>query len=201
MGIISIRPMKKEDISLVSHLIFISFWQKMLPLHALTEEEALRLIEGLMFSDPRSMGYYSVATLDDKVVGMIKLKEFEDKEDFIFNDHKMLLKIGVVKLIKAGILLSALDTKVQKGHLYVEMIAIDEGHRGQGIGSKLLEFATNRGKSRDNIRTISLHVIEKNVKAKALYERIGFRAIRSQWNSVVKGLGGIRKVYFMVKDI
>ncbi len=201
MGFIDIRPMVKEDIPLVAQLIFISFWQKMLPLHALTEEEAVRLIEGLMFSDPNSIGYYSVATMDDEVVGMIKLKESGDKEDFVFNDHKMLLRIGVVKLIKAGILLSVLENKVQKGHLYVEMLAVGEGYRGHGIGSKLLEYATENAKSRQGIQTVSLHVIEKNVQAKALYERVGFKAIRSQWNSVVKGLGGIRKVYFMTKPV
>lgn len=201
MGEVTIRAMEEKDIKKVSYLIYISFWQKMLPLHALEDDEAIQLIQGLMFSDPRSIGYFNVAEKDGQVVGMIKCKEHEDGEDFVFNDHKMLLKIGVVKLIKAGILLSILDTKVQKGHLYIEMIAVDDQIRSSGIGSALLEFAESSAKARKAVDTLSLHVIEKNSRAKSLYERKGFKAIRSQWNSVVKGLGGIRKVYFMTKTV
>ncbi len=201
MSEVSVRNMTKDDISIVSKFIYESFWQKMLPLHSLNEEEALKLIQGIMFSDPRSMEFYFLAIVDDGIKGMVKLRTKEDKEEFHISDHRMLLKIGVIKLIKAGILLSVLETKVLKEHLYIEMIAVDDESRGQGIGSVLLEYSEAKARKLEGIKKLSLHVIEKNAKAKKLYEKIGFKTISSQWNSVVKGLGGIRKLYFMTKDL
>ena len=201
MGERLIRKMEEKDIKAVAKLIYISFWEKMLPLKALTEEEALELIGGLMFSDSRSIGYYYVAETEGHVAGMIKVKENGDKEDFVFKDHKILLRIGVVKLIKAGILLSMIEAKIQLGHLYIEMLAVGEADRGKGIGSSLLEYVQEVAKKRKSVQALSLYVIEKNTRAKALYESFGFKTMRSQWNSVVKGLGGIRKVYFMTKTV
>jgi len=198
---VKVRPMEKEDKEIVSKFIYESFWQKMLPLHSLSESEARQLIKGLMFSLDESLAFYYMAEVDGKVVGMIKLKTADDKEDYIFNQIYTLLKVGVIKLIQAGILLQAMDYKVPKEHMFIEMIAVDSDYRGLGIGTKLLSFGENKARATQGITKYSLQVIEKNRKAKILYERFGFKAVRSQWNSVVKGLGGIRKVYIMEKKL
>ena len=201
MDDLMIRQMTAEDKDVVAKFIYNSFWQKMLPLHSLTEEEALMLIEGIMLGSEFSMSLYYVAELKGEVVGAIKLKKHEDEEEFTITANKVLLKIGVIKLIKAGILLSAMDTKVLKGHLYIELFAVDEAYRNRGIGTKMLEFSVEEAKRAPGINHLSLHVVEKNHLAMKLYERFGFKTLRSQWNSVIKGLGGIRKVYFMDLEI
>ncbi len=62
--------------------------------------------------------------------------------------------------------------------VYIEALAVAEPHRGQGIGSRLLanadEWATARGRIR-----LALHVLVSNVRARRLYERVGFRT----WHS------------------
>lgn len=196
-----IREMQEEDIELVAKFFYDSFWKKMLPLHSLNREEAEELIGSVMLGSESSRDLYHVADLDGQVVGAIKCKTCEDEEEFYISGNKVLLKIGVIKLLKAGILLAAMDSKVNKGHLYIEMVAVDYDQRSKGIGTKLLEYSESMAVDNPQVRYLSLHVVEKNLEAKKLYERYGFRKIRSQWNSVVKGLGGIKKVYFMVKKV
>lgn len=68
---------------------------------------------------------------------------------------------------------------------YIRMIAVDEEFRGQGIGTKLLTFATDLIKE----LTPNLFLIcsVENIKAQALYERVGFVKVGVMPDLVVKG--------------
>ena len=60
-------------------------------------------------------------------------------------------------------------------HTYLHIIAIKEEFRGRGIGKKLIaEFEENTFKD-DNM--IFLMTADFNVKAKGLYERIGYKEV------------------------
>ena len=68
-----------------------------------------------------------------------------------------------------------------EGEIY--RIAVDEKHRGRGIGYRLLSYAlkTERGRG---LETAFLEVRSKNLPARKLYEAHGFREI------------GVRKNYY-----
>jgi RimJ/RimL family protein N-acetyltransferase len=57
------------------------------------------------------------------------------------------------------------------GHLGVSVAA---GHRGQGIGTALLERAVEWARANPVVRRVELHVFERNAAARRLYERMGF---------------------------
>ena len=63
---------------------------------------------------------------------------------------------------------------VGEGDLYIADVAIDESMRGQGLGRKVLEDVINHAKSRKLNRVI-LDADFRNIKAKNLYEKIGFK--------------------------
>ena len=79
-------------------------------------------------------------------------------------------------------------------------IAVHAIGRGKGIGTKLLteirKLGTNEGY--DQIR---LDVIDINPKAKKLYERVGFKAVKTENFPYLKGILGFGGVTTMVLEI
>jgi RimJ/RimL family protein N-acetyltransferase len=67
------------------------------------------------------------------------------------------------------------------GHLYSGLhrarlgIGVERSQRGKGLGSALLTAALRWVKSEPDLAWIDLSVFEHNVKARRLYERLGFR--------------------------
>ena len=59
-------------------------------------------------------------------------------------------------------------------YLCIEVLAIDEKIRGNGYGTKLIEFLKDLGR-KENCTDIYLSVNEENEKAIKLYEKMGMR--------------------------
>jgi ribosomal protein S18 acetylase RimI-like enzyme len=62
------------------------------------------------------------------------------------------------------------------GTLYISSLALFEGFRGMGLGTKMLSIARDRARER-KIDALSLLVFEQNTGALKLYEREGFREV------------------------
>jgi ribosomal protein S18 acetylase RimI-like enzyme len=62
------------------------------------------------------------------------------------------------------------------GTLYISSLALFEGFRGMGLGTKLLSIARDQALKRD-FDALSLLVFEQNAGAVKLYEREGFREV------------------------
>lgn len=71
-------------------------------------------------------------------------------------------------------LLALLEHRPKPGELCIEFLAVAPEARGQGVGGVLLTFAQQLAKVRGRER-VTLEVIDSNPRAKALYERSGFR--------------------------
>lgn len=71
------------------------------------------------------------------------------------------------------------------GSPYIASVAVAEGARSQGIGARLLDFAEDlfRGRS----RYIFLCVSSFNLRARALYERLGYSAVGELKDYVIDG--------------
>lgn len=67
------------------------------------------------------------------------------------------------------------------GHLYSSLhrarlgIGVERAYRAQGIGSALLEAAIRWAKAERELSWVDLSVFAHNERARALYERLGFR--------------------------
>ncbi|SFR33103.1 GNAT family N-acetyltransferase [Litoreibacter janthinus] len=72
-----------------------------------------------------------------------------------------------------GLVLDRLERKLEDGQLLMDGIFVDEAARGKGVGTALLGAIL--GHARDHGYTeVRLDVIDKNPRARALYEREGF---------------------------
>ncbi|MEU6881039.1 GNAT family N-acetyltransferase [Streptomyces sp. NPDC046712] len=87
-----------------------------------------------------------------------------------------------------------------EGELLMDGIAVEAAHRGTGIGSLLLReiaaLAADHG-----CRRIRLDVIDVNPRAKALYERHGFTAVRTEQTPYLRGLMGFGAVTTMHRQV
>lgn len=93
-------------------------------------------------------------------------------------------------------------------HPYIEALAVHPAYRSRSIGSQIVAVA-ERAAARRGFRQIGLAVTLENVRARALYERLGYRDagfgdLPSHWSYVDRG--GKRHVeieicVYLVKDL
>ena len=108
--------------------------------------------------------------------------------------------LGFLRGARAALLLALYDRKPEQGELLMDGIAVDRECRGKGIGGLLLDaleaFAREEGFDR-----LRLDVIDSNPGARALYERVGFRALGTARFPYLRWLLGFGGSTTMVKEI
>jgi len=79
-----------------------------------------------------------------------------------------------------------------EGDFYLQALAVDEAHRGQGIGSALIDRIEERARDGGSLR-LAVDVSAQNERARRLYERHGI-TVESRWPKrfVVPGFGLLR---------
>ena len=87
-----------------------------------------------------------------------------------------------------GCILWALNREVDNDRFLVDGICVARGQRGKGVGSLLLAGLYDEA-ARRGYRSIRLDVIDANWRARALYERQGFMATRTE------SLGPLRHIF------
>lgn len=95
-------------------------------------------------------------------------------------------------------LLALLAGEVDNDRFLVDGICVRTGHRGRGHGRRLLEALCEEARRR-NYSYIRLDVIDINWRARALYEREGFVAIRSDPIGLLRYVFGFASATTMVK--
>ncbi|MFC8582985.1 GNAT family N-acetyltransferase [Streptomyces sp. NPDC057217] len=97
-------------------------------------------------------------------------------------------------------MLALLDRTPGPGELVMDGIAVDPAHRSAGIGGLLLaEIATIAAEQ--GCRRVRLDVIDANPRARALYERHGFTAVRTERTPYLRGLMGFGAVTTMHRAV
>ena len=93
------------------------------------------------------------------------LKNSPYVEGFVFVDND--------KVIGYGILAKSFSTEFGGECIWIEDIYIEENYRGQGIGSKFIEFV----KDTYNDKILSLEAENDNERAILTYEKNGFKRL------------------------
>jgi RimJ/RimL family protein N-acetyltransferase len=70
--------------------------------------------------------------------------------------------------------LTPLGDVVKARHVRNLSLLVVDGHRGQGVGSALLEHAIDWARSNPGVEKIQLDVFSTNARAIALYKKMGF---------------------------
>lgn len=99
-----------------------------------------------------------------------------------------------------GWLLWALSREVDNDRFLVDGICVAREQRGRGIGSLLLAALYDEAAER-GYRSIRLDVIQDNWRARALYERHGFLATRTEELGILRHLFGFAASTTMVRPV
>ena len=176
-------------------LYFNSLKEKLEPILG-SDERAKKLLASSITADQ-----CIAAIHEEKIIGILGVQTKDG--GFINPSLKTMTSIygligGIVRL--AGLALLYHRTKTEE--VYVDGVAVDPAMRGKGIGTKLLEALESKAVEKQ-MKMITLDVIDINPKAKALYERLGFIAIKNEdiWplNWIIRF--PFKSVTFMKKEI
>ncbi|GAA0441575.1 GNAT family N-acetyltransferase [Streptomyces sp. NPDC046215] len=96
--------------------------------------------------------------------------------------------------------LALFERRPDPGQLVMDGIAVAPGIRGRGVGSLLIEEVAAVAAEQD-CRQIRLDVIDTNPRARALYERLGFTAVRTERTPYLRGLMGFGAVTTMRRPV
>lgn len=104
---------------------------------------------------------------------------------------------GSLRYIGMGLLLSR---SLQPGTLLMDGIAVAPSLRGQGIGTQLLEAVCHYARE-NGYSDVHLDVLDNNPRARALYERNGFVAVKDRSYPFLKRLFGFSGVTEMRRPV
>ncbi|MDA3941154.1 MAG: GNAT family N-acetyltransferase [Spirochaetia bacterium] len=143
------------------------------------------------------------AIIDGRVLGFLSLRfarQSKRKAPRTLSNRELFRKYGLISIIKAISFVMIFYHKVKEDELYIDTVGVAVEARGQGIGTHLLDFSEAFAKER-GLRTLTLMVIYENPKAKALYERCGYRVKSSHSLMWMKRSTGISGAYYMVRNL
>lgn len=112
----------------------------------------------------------------------------------------MLRAYGHLRGLRRLLILALFERRPAPGQLVMDGIAVDQDMRGRGIGSLLIEEVVAVAAERE-CREIRLDVIDTNPRARALYERRGFTALRTARTPYLRRLLGFGAVTTMRRPV
>ncbi|MFI9150466.1 GNAT family N-acetyltransferase [Streptomyces sp. NPDC053367] len=113
---------------------------------------------------------------------------------------EVLSTYGLLRGLPRLAVLALFERSPAAGELVMDGIAVDAAHRGRGIGSLLLE-ETAAVAAEHGCRRVRLDVIDTNPRARALYERHGFTARRTEQTPYLRRLLGFGAVTTMHRPV
>jgi ribosomal protein S18 acetylase RimI-like enzyme len=106
---------------------------------------------------------------------------------------------AVGALWRAG-LLWLLERDLDNDRFLMDGICVADGARGQGVGTALLEAICAEGRIR-GYPSVRLDVIDSNARARALYERQGFKPTRTSQIGILRWVFGFSAATTMVRTL
>ncbi|MCP4647511.1 MAG: GNAT family N-acetyltransferase, partial [bacterium] len=132
----------------------------------------------LLFQECFHPGFSISAISNNKLIGIAGFHTPEGSLTGGITYKKLTSQLGLLKSIRAALILSLYTRKPSPSELVMDGIAVNYDARGKGIGGRLLDEVTAYATAKrfDKIR---LDVIDSNARARKLYERKGFRAVKT----------------------
>ncbi|MBW8481786.1 GNAT family N-acetyltransferase [Actinomadura parmotrematis] len=136
----------------------------------------------------------------DRLVGIAALRDADGSASVL--DGALLRRaFGPLRGTWRSLLARFLDSAAPgDGELLLEILAVSPAARGLGVGTALLGATAGEARRR-GLRRVRLEVIDTNPRAKALYERFGFRVERTVRTPYLSRLLGFAAVDSMVYDL
>ena len=97
-------------------------------------------------------------------------------------------------------LLSLLGSEVDNDRFLLDGICVTPAARGRGVGTALMAAIEDEGRARGYAH-VRLDVIDTNWRAKALYERLGYRTVKTDNIGLLRYAFGFTSALTMVKAL
>jgi ribosomal protein S18 acetylase RimI-like enzyme len=99
-----------------------------------------------------------------------------------------------------GALLGLLQSDIDNDRFLIDGICVARDQRSRGVGSALVAALMDEAKAR-GYTAIRLEVIDTNIRARALYERLGFAAWRSDTLGPLRHVFGFSRAVTMIRAL
>lgn len=151
-----------------------------------------------MIADHLNADRLIVAREGDQVVGIAGLKY--NGTGFVAPDRRGFLErygplIGRVR----AALWASVQTIPRPHQLLLEGLGVQADRQGRGIGTALLEAVDGRARELDKTEVI-LEVVDTNLRARALYERLGYRIVHTTRRWMFR-LAGFSAAHLMLRQL
>ncbi len=133
--------------------------------------------------------YAYCALLDGEIVGLAGFQTAEAGLTSGINYRGLLAQLGFVRGNCAALIFSLYERKPTPGQLVMDGIAVRQDMRGRGIGTRLLDELVAHA-VQQGYESIRLDVIDINPAARRLYERYGFKAVKTEHFEYMRWLVG-----------
>ena len=154
-------------------------------------EKGLAFVERVLRPD------HAISALDrdGRLIGVAGFKTTEGA--FVGGDFRDLVAVfGRGGALWRGLLGWMLERDVDNRRFLMDGLFVDAGARGQGVGTALLDALCEEA-ARRGYREIRLDVIDTNTRARALYERYGFRPFKTEHLGPLRFVFGFRSATAM----
>ena len=179
---IELRPSKKEEVAQAVPLIYSSgppSFEYVFKNDRVVAQDFLRYAfvrEGGEFSYQNHYSLY----WEDKMVGIGSVFDAKQASGFTFADAMNIFrfyKFGSLGPVKSGLKVEKLILLPTKQEIAIAHLGIEPTMQGKGLGTKLIELLKGKAnKTADSIWV--LDVSEESPRAKALYDRLGFKVTK-----------------------
>ncbi|MDD3026061.1 MAG: GNAT family N-acetyltransferase [Aliarcobacter skirrowii] len=183
-----IKKANKQNIENISKLIYDAIHEVANSLTGENEEhKILKTLENYIQMNVCRLSYNNIYTyeIDNKNVAILLA--------YNSNDVEKLDKPMIEHLKTKNIFLKSFEKECFEDEFYIDTVSVLEDYQGQGIAKELFAFAQQKAREQ-GFKKLSLLVDLENKKAKALYEKLGFRdnttleVSKTQFSHMIKEL-------------
>ena len=164
-----IKQADKKNINNISTLIYDAIHSVANTLTGENEDKKiLETLDNYIKMDVCRLSYNNIYTyiIDNQNVGILLA--------YSSNDVEKLDKPMLEHLRRKNIFLDSFEKECFEDEFYIDTVSVTPNFQGRGIAKELFSFAEQKAKELD-LKKLSLLVDFENPKAKALYERLGFK--------------------------
>lgn len=176
----------------ISELLYSTFRQKVWSI--LDTKDKLQGIDVLMDVLSFNKGVY--CKKDREIIG-VALVSSKESPCFV-SFREIIKKLGVIKGVP--FYFAANRSVKLESELKINFLAVDSPYRRRGIGRLLIRQAHSMAVN-EKYKQLTLDVGDTNLRARLLYERLGFKSVKEITSSFAARKAGIGRYIFMSRAV
>lgn len=119
----------------------------------------------------------------------------------VLDDPNRLMIVAEVDGRIAGNCQLSFKTRIKTRHRAIVAIGLRQAYWNLGIGTAMFKEMIGTARQRDGLLQLELEVVEGNSRARALYEKMGFRVAAVHPDNIRLKNGTLLNEYIMIRDL